>query len=48
MKAPAAMVRALIAAAKPISEGHAIEVIAADAEISAQEAADILRVSRLT
>ena len=43
---PATMVPALIEAAKLISEGHAIDVVAADEEISAQEAADILKVSR--
>jgi excisionase family DNA binding protein len=43
---PAVMVSALIEAAKLISEGHAIDVIPADEEVSAQEAADLLRVSR--
>jgi excisionase family DNA binding protein len=43
---PAAMVPALIEAAKLISEGHAIDVIPADDEVSAQEAADLLKVSR--
>jgi excisionase family DNA binding protein len=43
---PAAMMPALIEAAKLISEGHAIDVIAADKEVGAQEAADILKVSR--
>lgn len=43
---PATMIRALIEAAKLISEGHAIDVVPADAEVSAQEAADILKVSR--
>jgi excisionase family DNA binding protein len=43
---PAAMVQALIEAAKLMSEGHAIDVIAADGEVSAQEAADLLKVSR--
>jgi excisionase family DNA binding protein len=43
---PAAMMRALIEAAKLISEGHAIDVVPADAEVSAQDAADILKVSR--
>ena len=46
IEVPAAMVPALIEAAKLISEGHAIDVIAADDEVSAQEAADLLRVSR--
>ncbi len=40
------MVPALIEAAKLISEGHAIDVIPADKEVSAQEAADFLKVSR--
>src|ERR1700674_3084958 len=43
---PATMVAALIEAAKLTSEGHAIDVVAADGEVSAQEAADILKVSR--
>ncbi|MGA2128092.1 MAG: helix-turn-helix domain-containing protein [Xanthobacteraceae bacterium] len=43
---PAAMVPALIEAAKLVAEGHAIDVLPADEEISAQEAADILKVSR--
>jgi excisionase family DNA binding protein len=43
---PAAMVPALIEAAKLMSEGHAVDVVPADEEISAQEAADILKVSR--
>ncbi|SED66119.1 DNA binding domain-containing protein, excisionase family [Rhizobiales bacterium GAS188] len=43
---PAPMVPALIEAAKLISEGHAIDVVSADQEISAQDAADILKVSR--
>jgi excisionase family DNA binding protein len=46
VRIPAAMVGALVAAAKLISEGHAIDVIPADEEISAQEAADLLKVSR--
>src|SRR5829696_561018 len=46
VKIPAAMLQALIEAARLISEGHAIDVIAADNEASAQEAADLLRVSR--
>jgi excisionase family DNA binding protein len=46
VRIPAAMMRALIEAAKLISEGHAIDVIAADEEVSAQEAADMLKVSR--
>jgi excisionase family DNA binding protein len=43
---PAAMVHALIEAARLISEGHAIDVVPADEEVSAQEAADLLKVSR--
>jgi excisionase family DNA binding protein len=43
---PATMVAALIEAAKLTSEGHAIDVVPADGEVSAQEAADILEVSR--
>jgi excisionase family DNA binding protein len=43
---PAAMVPALIEAAKLISQGHAVDVVAADDEVSAQEAANILKVSR--
>jgi excisionase family DNA binding protein len=43
---PTAIVRALIEVARLISEGHAIDVVAADEEISAQEAADLLKVSR--
>jgi excisionase family DNA binding protein len=43
---PASMIPALIEAAKLVSEGHAIGVVPTDEEISAQEAADILKVSR--
>jgi excisionase family DNA binding protein len=43
---PTAMVPALIEAARLISQGHAIDVVPADVEISAQDAADILKVSR--
>src|SRR6266850_6650474 len=43
---PAVMMPALIEAAKLVSEGHAIDVIPADEEISAQEAANLLKVSR--
>jgi excisionase family DNA binding protein len=43
---PTAMVPALIEAARLISQGHAIDVLPADVEISAQDAADILKVSR--
>ena len=43
---PAPVVPALIAAVRLVAEGHAIDVLPADAEISAQEAADILKVSR--
>jgi excisionase family DNA binding protein len=46
LRGPAAMVPALIEAAKLMSEGHAVDVVSADEEISAQEAADILKVSR--
>jgi len=46
VRVPAAMVPALIEAAKLISEGHAIDVIPLDEEVGAQEAADILKVSR--
>jgi excisionase family DNA binding protein len=46
VRIPAAMVPALIEAAKLMSEGHAIDVIPADEEVSAQDAADILKVSR--
>ena len=41
---PDAMVPA--EAAKLISEGHAIDVLPADEEVSTQEAADLLKVSR--
>jgi len=40
------MVRAMIEAAKLMSEGHAVDVISADEEVSAQQAADLLKVSR--
>jgi excisionase family DNA binding protein len=43
---PEALVPALVEAAKLIAEGHAIGVIPTDAEVSAQEAADLLKVSR--
>jgi excisionase family DNA binding protein len=43
---PAAMVPALIEAAKLIAEGHAVDVVVADEEVGAQEAADFLKVSR--
>ncbi len=46
VRIPAAMVPALIEAARLVSEGHAIDVIPADGEVSAQEAADLLKVSR--
>ncbi|MBO0754409.1 MAG: helix-turn-helix domain-containing protein [Bradyrhizobiaceae bacterium] len=46
LKIPAVMVAALIEAAKLISEGHMIDVVASDEEVSAQEAADLLKVSR--
>jgi hypothetical protein len=41
VRIPAAMVGALIEAAKLISEGHSIDVVPADEEVSAQEAADL-------
>jgi len=43
---PAPLVPALIAAARLLSEGHAVDILPADVEISAQDAADILKVSR--
>ena len=43
---PAAVVPVLIKAAKLVSEGHVVDVVPVDEEISAQEAADILKVSR--
>ncbi|HEV2957875.1 MAG TPA: helix-turn-helix domain-containing protein [Xanthobacteraceae bacterium] len=43
---PTSLMPALIAAARLVSEGHAVEVLPADIEISAQEAADVLKVSR--
>src|SRR5258708_32759551 len=46
VRIPAAMVPALIEAARLVSEGHAVDVVPVDEEISAQEAADILKVSR--
>lgn len=46
LRIPAVMVPALIEAAKLISEGHMIDVVASDEEVSAQEAADLLKVSR--
>src|SRR5712671_380726 len=46
VRIPAAMLPALIEAARLVSEGHAIDVIPVDEEVSAQEAADILKVSR--
>jgi excisionase family DNA binding protein len=42
----AAMIRAMIEAAKLMSEGHAVGVVSADEEVSAQQAADLLKVSR--
>jgi excisionase family DNA binding protein len=42
----AAMVRAMIEAAKLMSEGHAVDVVPADEEVSAQQAANLLKVSR--
>jgi excisionase family DNA binding protein len=43
---PPSLVPALLAAARLVSEGHAVNVLPADVEISAQDAADILKVSR--
>jgi excisionase family DNA binding protein len=43
---PAAVVPALIEAARLVSEGHTVGVLPVDEEVSAQEAADILKVSR--
>jgi excisionase family DNA binding protein len=43
---PASMMSALVEVARLVSEGHAVDVLPADAEISAQDAADILKVSR--
>ena len=42
----AAMIRAMIEAAKLMSEGHTVDVMPADEEVSAQQAADLLKVSR--
>ncbi len=42
----AAMVRAMVEAAKLMSEGHAVDVVPADEEVSAQQAANFLKVSR--
>ncbi len=46
LRLPAAMVPLLTEAARLMSEGHTIDVIPADEEVSAQEAADLLKVSR--
>jgi excisionase family DNA binding protein len=43
---PEALIRSLLDAAKLVAEGHPFAVLAADDEVSAQEAADFLRVSR--
>ena len=43
---PPSLVLALVAAARLVSEGHAVDVLPADVEISAQDAADLLKVSR--
>jgi excisionase family DNA binding protein len=40
------MIRAMIEAAKLMSEGHTVDVVPADDEVSAQQAADLLKVSR--
>jgi excisionase family DNA binding protein len=46
VRIPEALVPALIEAARLVSEGHPVDVVAADEELSAQEAADFLKVSR--
>lgn len=46
LEVPPSLVLALLAAARLVSEGHAVDVLPADVEISAQDAADILKVSR--
>ena len=43
---PAAMMPVLIEAARLMSEGHAIDVVPVDEEMSAEDAADVLKVSR--
>jgi excisionase family DNA binding protein len=43
---PGPIVAALREAARLVSEGHAVDVLPADVEISAQQAADLLKVSR--
>jgi len=43
---PLSLVPVLIKAAELISEGHPIDVVATDNEVSAQEAAEFLKVSR--
>ena len=43
---PTPIVLALVEVARLVSEGHAVDVLPADVEISAQHAADILKVSR--
>jgi excisionase family DNA binding protein len=43
---PGSLVPALREAARLVSEGHAVDVLPVDVEISAQDAADILKVSR--
>jgi excisionase family DNA binding protein len=43
---PGPLVAALKEAARLVSEGHAVDVLPADVEISAQDAADLLKVSR--
>jgi excisionase family DNA binding protein len=46
VRIPEALVPALIAAATLVAEGHAVDVVPADEELSAQDAADFLKVSR--
>src|SRR5262249_40110853 len=43
---PEALIHSLLDAAKLVAEGHPFAVLAADDEVSAQDAADFLRVSR--
>jgi excisionase family DNA binding protein len=46
LQLPASVVPALREAARLVAEGHAVDVLPVDAEISAQDAADFLKVSR--
>jgi excisionase family DNA binding protein len=43
---PLSLMPALLAAARLVSDGHAVDVLPADVEISAQDAAELLKVSR--